>query len=294
MKLLKSFIASIYMIFFAMVSVLSVFAISITWLISRLLPVRWWRHHIMKIALTIPSIWAGCLNGILYINARNKWDIRGTAPLSRHNWYILIANHQTWADIPVTGYAFNFKIPVMKFFMKKELLWTLPFAAWSCWMLDYPFMVRHSRKDIRKNPALKGKDIETTKKACAKFKEHPTTVMNFTEGTRFTEAKRIRQNSPYQHLLKPKAGGLAIVVNEMKDHLAGILNVTIHYSEPKMTFWKLVSGNFEKATICYELIPITADLLGDYNGDREFRSHFQQWLNGVWARKDQHLDNAKQ
>jgi len=290
MKLIKSFAAAIYTIFFVIVSVLASLSIYIIWLISWLIPIRWWRYHMMKIGLFVPVIWTSFLNGILHINTRKKWHIQGNAPLSRKNWYILISNHQTWADIPVLGFIFNLKTPTVKFFMKKELLWILPLVGPACWMLDYPFMVRHSRKDIRKNPELKGKDIETTQKACEKFKEYPTTIMNFIEGTRFTQSKRIHQRSPYKHLLKPKSGGLAIVVNEMKDHLTGILNVTIQYSEAKMTFWKLITGNFQKITIHYEQIPITDDLLGDYYANREFRSYFQQWLNRIWQRKDQQLD----
>lgn len=290
MKLIKSVAAIIYMIFFVIVSVLASLSIYIIWFMSRLIPIRWWRYRMMKIGLLIPVIWTSCLNGILHINTRKKWHIQGDVSLSRKNWYILISNHQTWADIPVLGFIFNFKTPTVKFFMKKELLWVLPLVGPACWMLDYPFMVRHSREDIRKNPELKGKDIETTQKACEKFKEYPTTIMNFIEGTRFTQSKRIHQRSPYKHLLKPKSGGLAIVVNEMKDHLTGILNVTIQYSEAKMTFWKLITGNFQKITVRYEQIPITDDLLGDYYANREFRSYFQQWLNRIWQRKDQQLE----
>ncbi|WP_423063200.1 acyltransferase [Candidiatus Paracoxiella cheracis] len=294
MKFLKSFTAAIYMIFFGISSVLSVLSIYVAFAISWLIPIRWWRYRLMKIAQQIPVIWASSINVILYINTRKKWDIQGTVPLSTKNWYMLISNHQTWADIPALGYVFNYKTPTMKFFMKKELLWSLPIVGLGCWILGYPFMVRHSREDIRKNPELRGKDIDTTKSACNKFKEYPTTIMNFIEGTRFTEQKRQRRHSPYKHLLSPKAGGLAIVINEMKDYLAGILDVTIEYSEPKMTFWKLVTGNFQKATVIYRLLPITDDLLGEYYENREFRKHFQQWLNGIWEQKDHQLDILKQ
>ena len=35
--------------------------------------------------------------------------------------------------------------------------------------------------------------------------------MNFVEGTRFTREKHARQNSPYNHLLRTKAGGMAFM-----------------------------------------------------------------------------------
>mgnify|MGYP000339027078 CR=1 FL=1 len=46
-----------------------------------------------------------------------------------------------------------------------------------------------------------------------------------------TEAKAKRQRSPYQHLLKPKAGGIAFVLEAMGENLSKIVNVTISYPD---------------------------------------------------------------
>ena len=62
---------------------------------------------------------------------------------------------------------------------------------------------------VEKYPEKKGKDIEATRKSCERYKDEPITLINFIEGTRFTPEKHAVQRSPYQHLLKPKAGGLA-------------------------------------------------------------------------------------
>ncbi len=290
-KFLKSIIGVINVVLYFASSLILSSMVCVGGIIAWIIPLRWWRYHVMKLTLNIPVIWSSVTNVLLYFVTRNKWEIRGDATaLNPKGWYVLISNHQTWADIPVLGYALNRKIPIFKFFMKKELLWSLPIVGFAVWVLGYPFMARHSREEIRKRPELKGKDIETAKKACHKFAEYPTTVINFIEGTRFREEKRERQQSPYKHLLKPKAAGIAVVINEIHDQLSGVLDVTIQYSEPNMTFWKLFSGNFEKAVISYELLPITEDLLGDYYKNREYRSRFQQWLNQLWEKKDQQLD----
>jgi hypothetical protein len=47
----------------------------------------------------------------------------------------------------------------------------------------------------------------------AKSFAHPTTIVNFVEGSRFTEEKRQQTRSPYQHLLPPKAAGIAMALN---------------------------------------------------------------------------------
>ena len=234
----------------------------------------------------IPTSWAFFNLCCIRLSTLGKFEVKGDCKLSRREWYILISNHQSWVDILVLSGVFSLKTPPIKFFMKKELLWQLPVAGVCCYVLGYPFMERHTRADIRKNPALKGKDIETTKQACNKFKKLPTTVINFAEGTRFTQQKHDKQQSPFHNLLKPKAGGTAIVMNEMHDCLSGVLNVTINYDADDVSFFNLVSGNIRKLSICYETLPIEPDLLGNYYEDRSYRSRIQRWFNDIWERKD--------
>lgn len=257
-------------------------------LLARLIPVNSWYETLMKIALFFPTLW-GIISGKFLSVRRHRWKIKGKGNLSPHKWYLLISNHQSWLDILVLGRVFSHKISVIKFFMKRELLWRLPILGLSCWSLNYPFVRRHSPRAIRKKPKLKGQDIQTTKKACKKFKEFPTTIINFVEGTRFTIAQQKSQSSPYIHLLKPKSGGIAIVIKELEKELSGILNVTIHYSQP-LTFWKYFQSDYSTITVHYELLPLASDLIGDYYEDRNFRRYFQKWLNLLWKRKDLLLD----
>jgi len=49
-------------------------------------------------------------------------------------------------DILVLEKVFNRKVPMLKFFIKKELLWTLPVAGWAAWLLDFPFMERYHKR----------------------------------------------------------------------------------------------------------------------------------------------------
>ena len=287
---LRFLFATINVILFAMISLICATLVYVGGVLLLLTPFRQPRWHLTKLLLNMPALWSQAVNGLLFMATRHKWIIQRHASLDRNQWYVLISNHQTWADISVLGYVLSQHIPVFKFFMKKQLLWGLPFIGVATWILGYPFMARHTREQIRKNPKLKGKDVEIAKRCCRKFLEHPTTVINFVEGTRFTMEKHERQHSPFKHLLKPKAGGVAIVINELQEKLAGIINVTIRYTESNMTFWKLLSGNFEKIIVTYDFIPVTEALYGDYYKDRQFRSHFQQWLNGVWQEKDDSLD----
>jgi len=222
-----------------------------------------------------------------------RWDIQNVENLDHQGSYLVLSNHQTWVDILVLEKIFLKQIPFLKFFIKKELIW-IPVLGFSWWALDYPFMHRYSRDFLEKNPHLKGKDLETTKKACEKFKAMPVSVMNFVEGTRFTPEKHKRQQSPFKHLLRPKAGGTAFVLNALGDQFKNILNVTIIYPNGVKNVWEFVCGEIDEIIVRVEQIPVTNDILGDYFTDESFQQRFQTWLNALWQRKNDQIETILQ
>ncbi|MCC5853683.1 MAG: acyltransferase [Alkalimonas sp.] len=262
--------------------------------VLKLLPLKRWQAWLTYLLDAIAVAWISMNNVTTRLFTRIDWQVDGLEALSRKDWYLLLANHQSWADILVLQNLFNRRIPFIKFFLKKELLY-VPFMGLAWWALDFPFMKRYSKAELAKKPELQGKDIETTRKACAKFRFKPVTVMNFVEGTRFTKGKHDKQQSPYQHLLKPKAGGVAFVLGAMGQQLHKILDVTIHYPERIPTFWDYISGAVHAIRVQVRVLPITEQLLGDYQ-DPAFRASFQQWVNELWQYKDQQLQQmaAKQ
>ncbi|MBN2160689.1 MAG: acyltransferase [Spirochaetes bacterium] len=255
-----------------------------------LIPVGGWRKLCGLLLNGIAVSWITINNFNLWWSQRIKWDIQGLEGLSLMKWYLVISNHQTWVDIVVLQKVFNRKIPFLKFFLKKELIW-VPILGIAWWALDYPFMKRYSPSFIEKNPHLKGKDIEITRNACRKFKTLPVSIMNFVEGTRFTKEKHDRQNSPFRHLLKPKAGGIGFVLSTMGEQLSSILNVTIIYPGGDTSFWSFLCGRIKEIRVLVEKIPVTPDLLGDYVEDKKFQAEFQLWLNDLWQEKDALLDS---
>ncbi len=251
-------------------------------------PLSAWRKFWGMIANGIAVTWISINNFNLDATQRIRWDVTGLEGLSLKEWYLVISNHQTWVDIVVLQRVFNRRIPFLKFFLKKELIW-VPFLGVAWWALDFPFMKRYSTAFIEKNPHLKGKDMEITRRACRKFRAIPVSVMNFVEGTRFTREKHERQQSPYRHLLRPKAGGVGFVLSAMGDQLDSILNVTIIYPGGDTSFWSFLCGRIREIRVTVERIPVTADILGDYTGDAAYQARFQTWLNGLWAEKDRLL-----
>ena len=260
--------------------------------VLKLPPIARWQSWMTYLLDACAVGWISLNNLTTRIFTRIRWHVSGLEKLSRKDWYLVLANHQSWADILVLQNVFNRKIPFIKFFLKKELIY-VPFLGICWWALDFPFMKRYSKQFLQRNPHLKGKDIETTRKACRKFRFKPAAIMNFVEGTRFTREKHQRQQSPFVHLLKPKAGGAAFVLGAMGDQLHKILDITIHYPKGIPNFWDYISGKVRDITVQINVLPITPDLLGDYN-DTQYRERFQLWINQLWQQKDQQLVKLEQ
>ncbi|MCP4693583.1 MAG: acyltransferase [Desulfobacterales bacterium] len=249
------------------------------------IPARSSRKLCSGIADGCATCWIAVNNFNIRLFSKIRWDVEGLDHLKRRDWYMVLANHQTWTDILVLQKVFHRKIPFLKFFLKKELIW-FPVLGQAWWALDFPFMRRYSSAFLKKNPHLKGKDLEVTRKACEKFKTIPVSVMNFVEGTRFTPKKHQKQGSPYNHLLRTKAGGIAFALGAMGGNIHHILDVTIIYPGGARNIWDFVCGKVSEIKVRVKTIPVTSELLGDYFQDEEFREKFQEWLNNLWAEKD--------
>jgi 1-acyl-sn-glycerol-3-phosphate acyltransferase len=246
-----------------------------------LIPVTTWRKLCSKVMHAIGGIWIFFNNCNMRFMNKIRWDVRFSDDLKSKEWYLVVANHQSWVDILVLQKIFHRKIPFLKFFLKKELIW-VPVLGLAWWALDYPFLERSSATY---------KDLETTRKACDKFKTIPVSIMNFVEGTRFTIEKHRKQGSPYSHLLKPKAGGIAFVLAAMGEQLHSILDVTIAYPQGAKSFWAFLCGEVGDIKVRVESLPVDKELSADYFQNRESRHQFRNWLNTLWAGKDRRMEN---
>lgn len=263
------------------------FIIMLPFIALRLVPV----HRVQRIAsaccVKIATWWVASDHFIYRVlhGQQGQWTINGEFKPNRS--YLVVSNHAAWADIVVLFDVLHGKAPFGRFFLKKELIW-VPIIGVVCWAMDFPFMKRHSRQAIAANPALATQDMETTRKACEVYKANPVTVINFMEGTRFTEAKREKTRSRYKHLLNPKYAGLATSLNAMGEQFAGLVNVTIRYQPVKGNVtWSWLCGKQPHMQIQVDVIDIPQAMIeGDYQQDAEHKAVFKNWVNGLWDDKD--------
>mgnify|MGYP000037542291 CR=1 FL=1 len=262
-------------------------------LLKIVIPVHFVRKVMTLLLINIANVWISGNSLILALTERTNWVITGTENLVKDDWYFVNCNHQSWSDIPIVQKVMNRKTPMLKFFLKQELIW-VPIMGICWWALDFPFMKRFSPEYLKKHPDMRGKDLETTRKACEKFKTTPVAVLNFLEGTRFTPEKHDKQQSPYTNLLKPKYGGAAFVLGSMGEQMHTMLDITIYYPDSTPGFWDLLCGKVKNVVVDIRKVNIPSTLRGkDYAQDEAFKAEFKDWINTVWQDKDDLIEQFK-
>jgi len=254
--------------------------------IKLLLPFKAVRLLIDPLLLRIAEAWIAGNSAWMRLTQKLSWEVSGIQDVSPRQWYLVVCNHQSWVDILVLQHVLNRRIPLLKFFLKKELIW-VPIMGLAWWALEFPFMRRHNEAYLKQHPEARGQDAATTRKACEKYALVPTSVMNFLEGTRFTPVKQQRQQSPYKHLLKPKAGGVTLALDAMGEKFGAVLDITIVYPQGRPTFTQFLMGRVSRVLVQARTLPVPkASPAPGQSHEQALRDTVQQWVNQLWADKD--------
>ena len=276
-------------------STLLVFIPFFIFCVLKIYPQRRWQLFCTNILHLITSFWVAFNS--LYIACVNptRITITGINTIKITDWYLVVANHQSWLDIVMLQYVLNYKarLPVLSFFIKDQLKW-VPILGFCWWAMGYPFMKRPSKAYLQKNPHKKGVDLKTTLKAIEQFKKLPASMVSFVEGTRFTHSKHKLQQPTFEHLLKPKAGGISFVIGAMQLEIDSLLDVTIVYPHKNPSLWNFLCHRVTQIDITIRRIPIPAEFR-DSNllNDEQLQEKFKRWLNNEWLEKDHLIRHIK-
>jgi 1-acyl-sn-glycerol-3-phosphate acyltransferase len=246
--------------------------------------------------IQITNSWLGVNNWLIdHVLPHVQWDISvdEDLDLSMQGRYLMTCNHQSWVDTTVNQYFGLTRMPLTRFFTKWELIF-IPFVGQAFKILGFPMMKRHSKEEIAKNPELKTRDLEEARKSCKQLLSQPFTLLNYLEGTRFTPKKHQQQNSPYQNLLKPKAGGFALALNILGDQIDALVDMTIVYPDGAPGYGEFWLGDVGRIAVNLRKIDIPDWVLGgNYEDDEEYRARFQAWVDQLWTEKDQLISQMK-
>ncbi|SDT31822.1 acyltransferase [Pseudomonas oryzae] len=287
---LRGLVAGLLLVFNTLLWCWPLFALALL----KLLPFAASRRLSRRLMGHIAECWADGNRAWIDRLGAIRWRLEGLDTLPGRGSCLVISNHQSWVDIFVLQYHLNRRLPLLRFFLKQELIW-IPVFGLCCWALDFPFMQRHSKAYLARHPEKRGSDLATARQACARLRGVPVALFNFLEGTRFTEAKHADQQSPYRHLLRPRAGGIALAIGAMGEQLETLVDVTIHYPDGRPRFRDLLCGNLHRVAVSFAARPIPGEFLGrSYDQDEAFRLQFQQWVNRLWEDKDAQLERLRE
>ena len=258
-----------------------------------IIPLRSFKIFLSKVSNVIGDITVYWVKLTMILMHGNNIELIGDdKEFKMDEWYMAMSNHQSWADIFVLLVSANYKIPLLKFFMKKELWW-IPFVFLANKTLNMPFVNRHSKEEVKKDPSLRTRDYKNTIKSCKRFLRSPSTIFSYAEGTRFTKDKHEKQNSPYKNLLKPKVGGMATALSAMPK-VNTLIDYSLIYKTNKRSAWDFLTGEMRHVRVCVKKYDIPESLKNrNYSTDEQYREDFKVWIESIWAEKDEHIENLK-
>ncbi len=271
--------------FFAILIILS-FAVTLLTIVNipRIIPNKNLKILLGALSNSMGSATVASITTALRILHKLEWDFQIPEDVNTDTWYIAMSNHQSWADIFILLAAGHKKIPLLKFFMKRELQW-IPIIYLVHKTIDMPFLNRHSRAQIQANPGLKKVDFENAQKAAKRFSRNPSTAFSFAEGTRFTIKKHAEQQSPYPDLLKPKIGALAIALTGMPQ-VKTLVDFTVVYSSQKRSTWGFLCGDLSQAKVIAKTYLLPNELKNrSFKEEGDYRANFQKFVDGIWSDK---------
>lgn len=235
--------------------------------------------------------WVGVNSFILKTFLPITLHMKGQGECLKNQWSVVICNHQSWADILILDWVFHGKLPKLRFFMKRALIWQIPIAGLACWAMGYPMIHRPSKAALKKNPRLRAQITHAITQACSAARIMPSAIALFPESTRFTPAKHQQKNSPYRHLLEPQPIGLAGALNALQDVCPTLVDVTLAASDT-LTLPRLLSGQPLQLYVYYEVITLDNSWFGDIGNDRLYRQQFRQRLQKRWQEKDARMQQS--
>ena len=244
--------------------------------------------------IKITKYWINSNNAVINHALPHKdWRISLPDDLSENKQYLLVSNHQSWVDTSIVQYISQNRLPLTRFFTKFDLIY-IPVVGQAFYFLDFPMMKRFSPKAIAKNPELRKQNLIAAERACRQLKDKPFALLNYLEGTRFTPEKKAEQQSPYQHLLKPRAGGLSLAINALGEQIDAILDITIVYPDGIPDYDDLWKGNIRRLGVEVTRLQMTDELFnaimnGGYDRDETTKKMMFEWLEDIWHQKDERM-----
>ena len=215
---------------------------------------------IYRVAVALDDAWLALMGA--------RWRVSGepVVHLDRDAPVLVISNHRSWADIFVIQSVIARQGPIVVFLAKRELAW-IPILGVIFLALEFPILRRPSTSGD--DASRREGDMDRVVAACRRLRDAPAALLSFAEGTRLTEAKRLRKPG-YAHLLPPRRGGIEAYANAIP--ASKVVDLTLIYRGDS-SFWRFLAGCSGGIDVDIDIVDLPTADAGD-------------WINERWRRKD--------
>ena len=246
----------------------------------RMLTPRGMRHRWALPMDFIIDLWVSWISTLIKTLRLVQIDLAVPDSLNdRNRWYVVVCNHQSWADILILQSIFRHRLPVLKFFTKHELIW-VPLLGIAMWLLGFPYVRRSNSQESRADLKRREQNATTMQESGGRFLERPIAALNFLEGTRFTLEKKKRLASVHTHLLNPKTGGITFVLELLERLPLKVVDVTIVYENGAPSFSSFLCGRCPQVNVDVRQVDTPLDTSPEAVRD---------WVGDLWRDKDRRI-----
>lgn len=210
-------------------------------------------------------------------------DIKGD--FRKDGWYIIVANHVSWADTFCVLGLVGLKVPLVRMFMKSAFRW-VPFMGQAAILMNMPIVKSFSVADMRKTPGFRKRYVSDLVASCKVLSNRPSSLLVYPEGGRYTTKTSKNKKGQFSFLLAPSHLAVELAAQVYSKNSPRLVDVSIAYEGDlqKVNLWRVFTGKVSRIAIKIREHPISEDLLTE--GSKVLWS---KRLFELWEEKDRFI-----
>ncbi len=194
------------------------------------------------------------------------------------------SNHRSWVDILVLQSIFNRRIPFLKFFLKRQLIW-VPLLGLAWWALDFPFMRRYSSSSSRAIRTCAAR-ISRQRGGLRAFQQHADLGDELRRGHAIHRGEARRSVRRTASCCRRAPAASRSCCPRWAASCTRCSTSPSRTAPARRACGTCAAGISVASSSTSARAPSRTGWRGRFSSDPVFRERFQAWLVGIWAEKD--------